>query len=174
MLNTDKWIKYSYVCPDCDSLIEYTCKLPDDFPSGSVTEITCICGGKAGQVSVEGGTIGQLTEQKEGTMEDTVSKDAIIAMWRQELELTYGNQITELQNKLDATNQYVESYKNKVNNLQTQVNHIIDNRIQKGMSRTTNHMPLLVFTHVISCFRFFNRIIPIAKNVFIIRQNYIA
>ena len=78
-------------------------------------------------MSVDHATIGQLTEQKEGTMEDTVSKDAIIAMWRQELELTYGNQITELQNKLDATNQYVESYKNKVNSLQSQVNRIIDN-----------------------------------------------
>ena len=69
----------------------------------------------------------QLTEQKEEKMEDTVSKEAIVAMWRQELELTYGNQITELQNKLAAAEATVESYRNTANSLQSQVNQIIDN-----------------------------------------------
>ena len=78
-------------------------------------------------MSVDHATISQLTEQKEGTMEDTVSKDAIIAMWRQELELTYGNEITQLKNTLDSTMQHVESQRNKINSLQSQVNRIIDN-----------------------------------------------
>ena len=60
-------------------------------------------------------------------MEETVTKDAIIAMWRQELELTYGNQITELQNKLAAAEATIESYRGTTNSLQSQVNQIIDN-----------------------------------------------
>ena len=77
-------------------------------------------------MSVDHATIGQLTEEGK-QMEDTVTKDAIVTMWRQELELTYGNQITELQNKLSAAEQNVENYRNKVNGLQSQVNRIIDN-----------------------------------------------
>ena len=49
----DKWIKYSYVCPSCDSLLEYTIK---DTYTG-VSKVTCICGGNAVQVSVEDATI---------------------------------------------------------------------------------------------------------------------
>lgn len=62
-----KWIKYSYVCPDCDSLIEYTCPLPSDFPSGSVTNITCICGGKCTLLSVADATILPINQKKEET-----------------------------------------------------------------------------------------------------------
>ena len=65
---------------------------------------------------------------KEGKqMEDTVTKDAVIAMWRQELELTYGNQITELQNQLSAEQQRTENYRQLVSNANSQLGKIIDN-----------------------------------------------
>ena len=55
----EQWIKYSYVCPSCDSLLEYTIK---DTYTG-VSKVTCICGGNAVQVSVEDATIQPLTNE---------------------------------------------------------------------------------------------------------------
>ena len=68
MLN-EKWIKYSYVCPSCDSLLEYTIK---DTYTG-VSKVTCICGGNAVQVSVEDATILPIPEKKEEIMETMTS-----------------------------------------------------------------------------------------------------
>ena len=103
MLNTDKWIKYSYVCPDCDSLIEYTCNWIWDFPSGSVMNVTCVCGGETVQTGTEDVTIQSTNNEKENPMQEIQTVD------------------------IDQINAQIESYKNKVNKLQSQVNLIIDN-----------------------------------------------
>ena len=76
MLNTDKWIKYSYMCPDCDSSIEYTCNSTFNFPSGDVRRITCVCGQKALQIGQEDVTILPLTKQKEYKMETLAINEA--------------------------------------------------------------------------------------------------
>ena len=74
----------------------------------------------------EGAIIRDLN--KEGKqMEDTVTKDAVIAMWRQELELTYGNQITELQNQLSAAENRIQSLQNGLSQSNSQLGRIIDN-----------------------------------------------
>ena len=65
----EKWNKYSYVCPSCDSLLEYTIK---DTYTG-VSKVTCICGGNAVQVSVEDATILPIPEKKEEIMETMTS-----------------------------------------------------------------------------------------------------
>ena len=103
MLNTDKWIKYSYVCPDCDSLIEYTCNSIWNFPSGDVRRITCVCGTEALQIGQEDATIQSTNNEKENPMQEIQTMD------------------------IDQINAQIESYKTKVNNLQSQVNRIIDN-----------------------------------------------
>lgn len=130
-----KWTRYTYVCdPDhCDSLIEYTCKDDFGFPSGSVMNITCPCGRKPQLLSVQDATIGPLiTNPKGNEMEDTVSKDAVVAMWRQELELTYGNQITELQNKLSSAEQKAENNFELFKNANSQISRIISWMDQDG------------------------------------------
>jgi hypothetical protein len=58
-----KWTKYSFVCTDCDSLIEYTCN-EFGLPTGSVNNITCICGGWTVQTSVADATILPSTNER--------------------------------------------------------------------------------------------------------------
>ena len=106
MLNTDKWIKYSYLCTDDDSLIEYTCKDTLAVPSAFVSNITCVCGKRALQIGQEDATIQSTNKEKENPM-NTI----------QEVKLM----------DIDQINAQIESYKTKVNNLQSQVNRIIDN-----------------------------------------------
>ena len=59
-----KWIKYSYVCHTCDALIEYTLELSNIPLDVDVTQLTCICGGIAGQVAMEDATILPITNPK--------------------------------------------------------------------------------------------------------------
>ena len=53
----DIWSKYDYVCHTCDALIEYTLELSSIPADVDVTELTCVCGGIAGQMSVVDATI---------------------------------------------------------------------------------------------------------------------
>jgi len=119
------WTKYTYVCdPDeCDSLIEYTCSDKFGFPSGSVTNITCPCGRKPNLLSVEDATITPINqpEQKEEKMETMYNSI------QQELDLTNGNEITELKNKLSASENLVERYRDMVSSANSQLGKIIDN-----------------------------------------------
>lgn len=113
-----EFIKYTFTCDPifCDALLEFTCRDGFDFPNGTV-EMQCPCGRRMNYIT---------TEQKEAPVE-TTEKDAVIAMWRQELELTYGNQITELQNKLSSAEQRTESYRQLLSNANSQLGKIIDN-----------------------------------------------
>lgn len=93
------WTKYTFVCdPDnCDALLEFTARDGFDFPNG-VVQITCPCGRQMQYISA---TIQPPTNER-NKMETTPVKEDLINMWRQELELTYGNEITELKNQLSA------------------------------------------------------------------------
>ena len=63
-----KWFKYTYVCHTCDALIEYTIDSSNIPADVDMTQFTCICGGIAGQLSVEDATILPITEKKEDPM----------------------------------------------------------------------------------------------------------
>lgn len=89
----ERWNKYTHVCQSCDALIEYT-------STRVVSELTCECGGKCNWVSQEPATILPTTNERQQM--ETANKEDLIAMWKQELELTYGNEITELKNQLSA------------------------------------------------------------------------
>ena len=115
----EKWIKYSYVCPSCDSLIEYTCRLPYDFPSGDVRKITCVCGGNAVQVSVADATITPTTNEKENMTTSSFTTD---------------EQVNALQERINNLELMIESYQRQLtsssanyNELRSQINRIIDN-----------------------------------------------
>ena len=115
----EKWIKYSYVCPSCDSLIEYTCRLPYDFPSGDVRKVTCVCGGNAVQVSVADATITPSTNERNPMTTSSFTTD---------------EQITALQTRINNLELMIESYQRQLatssergNALQSQINRIIDN-----------------------------------------------
>lgn len=121
-------MKYTFVCDpnNCDTLIEVTCPSGFDFPNGEV-KMFCPCGRQMSYISA---TIQPINERKE--ME--VNKEELVNMWRQELELTYGNRIVELENRVSAWQQkaenfenMVESYRNRLNSNQSTVNKIIDN-----------------------------------------------
>ena len=91
----DKWNKYSYVCPSCDSLTELYTKKPP------YREWCLVCTVPLNLVSEVDATIYpdspdnpvQQKEEKMQTMTDS---------YIQEIELKYGNEITELKNELDA------------------------------------------------------------------------
>ena len=132
-----KWTKYTYVCdPDeCDSLIEYTCSDAFGFPSGSVTNITCPCGRKPQLLSVEDATISPLTKQKEENMEQTgaVGFDPTLhQQYVNEMELTYGNQITELQNTNGILAKRIESLEEYLTRSQGTIRQIIGNLSEDG------------------------------------------
>ena len=66
-----KWIKKSYVCTKCDTLIEQTYNDSIWGDTFNVTNITCLCGGDPVRVSVEDATIQPNNERKE--MEQTTT-----------------------------------------------------------------------------------------------------
>ena len=104
--------KYTFICdPDeCDCLIEVTSSDGFGFPSG-VTELTCPCGRKTTLLSVVNATIETSTQQKEEqTMETTTLREQII----QEMELRYGNEITELKNQIANSTMKLDWLENDV------------------------------------------------------------
>jgi hypothetical protein len=80
ILAMEKWNKYTYVCHTCDALYEITTE-PVNIPLDlDVTNITCWCGGNAGQLSVVDATILSTTDPKGQTMEtmtDTFMQERI-------------------------------------------------------------------------------------------------
>ena len=72
--NKETWLKWTYVCPDCDSYVEYTIKqgyrtIEDNF--------YCVCGGISTLLSVVDATIYPITEKKEEqTMETNIPTPA--------------------------------------------------------------------------------------------------
>ena len=69
----EKWNKFTYVCPTCDALIEYTLSLSNIPHDIDVTELTCVCGGKCTLLSVHDATILPIPEKKEEIMETMTS-----------------------------------------------------------------------------------------------------
>lgn len=54
-----KWFKYSYVCPDCDSLLEYTIKSGTIPANVNMHEYRCICKTLMTIISVRDASIGE-------------------------------------------------------------------------------------------------------------------
>lgn len=129
MLET--WTKNTYVCdPDeCDTLIEVTSNDRFGFPSGSVRNVTCPCGRTPVLVSVADATIPPMNERNEM---ETTEKDAMVAMWRQELDLTYGNQITELQNKNSALQDRIKNLEDWLSRSQGTISKILEYLTAQG------------------------------------------
>ena len=118
--------KYTWVCTgDCDALIEYTFKDGFGWPNG-VMELICPCGSNCTLVSQEDATILPTTNERQEM--DSVNKEDLIAMWRQELELTYGNEITELKNKL-SSHQNCDYWKSENGRVQSQIIDVVDELI---------------------------------------------
>lgn len=121
----EKWNKYSYVCPDCDGLFSYTIK------AFSVDYWECPnCKGHMTLMSVVDATIYPTQPKEEKTME-TLEAESLAYQIKQELELTYGNEITELKNRLDAvssTRDYFGSENLKLNNqIEVLKTYLVDN-----------------------------------------------
>ena len=122
-----KWFKYSYVCTgECDALIEYTMKAGY---TPNVTELTCLCGEKTVQVSVVDATIQPMNERKEMETTPTVptTYDANVLVTYKSIkngEVTYP--VLKV-NQLEMEMEEKQRLTNKVNQLQSQVNKIIDN-----------------------------------------------
>ena len=68
-----KWNKYTYVCPTCDALIEYTLDLANIPLDLDVTNLTCVCGANCTLLSVHDATILPITEKKEETQMETLT-----------------------------------------------------------------------------------------------------
>lgn len=112
-----KWFKHTYVCHTCDALIEFTSKAGY---TPNVTQITCLCGEIAGLLSVEDATIGPSTTNERKEMQVT-------DMYVQEMELKYGNEITELKNQLDSLRQNREYYLSENGRIQSQLIELVTN-----------------------------------------------
>ena len=118
----EKWIKYSYVCPSCDSLLEYTIK---DTYTG-VSKVTCICGGNAVQVSVEDATIQPSTNER-NQMETVEYLKAQIA----ELE-----DIKKRQNEALTTHQNCDYWKSENGRIQSQIIKLINDAYTDDIDAT--------------------------------------
>ena len=121
----EKWIKYSYVCPSCDALLEYTIK---DTYTG-VSKVTCVCGGNAVQVSVEDATILPITKKKEDPMEtmtDSFMQTKII-----ELE-----DIISRQNSALTTHQNCDYWKSENGRIQGQIIELINDAYTEDIDAT--------------------------------------
>ena len=117
-----KWIKYTYVCHTCDSLIEYT-------STRNVMDITCECGGTTGQVSVEDATILPITKKKEDPMEtmtDSFMQTKII-----ELE-----DIISRQNSALTTHQNCDYWKSENGRIQGQIIELINDAYTEDIDAT--------------------------------------
>ena len=108
----EKWIKYSYVCPSCDSLIEFT--IQDTWIP--MSKVTCVCGGNAVQVSVEDATIQPSTNER-NQMETVDYLKSRIA----ELEDTVSRQNSAL-----TTHQNCDYWKSENGRVQSQIIDVID------------------------------------------------
>ena len=133
-----KWIKYSFVCPDCDSLIEYTCN-EFDFPSGSVMDITCVCGGNATLMSVVNATIIPTNKKEEQIMETTTAPEyynpnQIISYKSIEGDTTFYPvvQITDLEYQIHNSRQRIANLENILSNYSSQLNQITDQLSRDG------------------------------------------
>ena len=114
-----KWFKYTYVCHTCDALIEYTLELSNIPADVDVTQITCVCGGTAGQLSVEDATILPITKKKEDPMEtmtDSFMQTKII-----ELE-----EIISRQNSALTTHENCDYWKSENGRVQGQLIELIN------------------------------------------------
>ena len=85
------WYKKDYVCSICDALIEITTQ------SNILRDKNCFeCQGNLTLLSVLDVTIDPTEKKEEQNMETTTLREQII----QEMELRYGNEITELKNQI--------------------------------------------------------------------------
>ena len=121
----EKWIKYSYVCPSCDSLLEYTIK---DTYTG-VSKVTCICGGNAVQVSVEDATILPIEQQKEELM--TTATTTYL-----ESEVAELKDIISRQNSALETHQNCDYWKSENGRIQGQIIELINDAYTEDIDAT--------------------------------------
>jgi ribosome-binding protein aMBF1 (putative translation factor) len=93
----EKWHKYEFVCPYCDGLFNYT------ITTFSVDYWKCPkCEGRLTLMSVADATISPTTQEGEKMDISTANNDLEIRNnIKQEMELLYGNEITELKNNLE-------------------------------------------------------------------------
>lgn len=100
---TTTWNKHSYVCNSCDGLIEITINSYRTID----TELCPSCFNSMTLLSVEDATIQPTNEREDMYQEHNVvvpitTPESMVDSVRQELELTYGNKITELENNNSA------------------------------------------------------------------------
>ena len=116
---SEKWYKYDYVCSLCDALIEITTK-------SNVYKPQVCCGEETIWLSVVDATIPSIPAQtKENKMDTLLTlREQVI----QEMELKYGNDITELKNQLSTV---TIKYDNLVSELHNHNNKVflVDNII---------------------------------------------
>ena len=98
-----------------------------------VTNVTSRNGWEDGQMSVDGAIIqpslferNDMDKLEERDIAIQVQEDLVKNMYKQEMELRYGNEIIELKNQLNAAIQNVETYRQGLNSLQSQINRITD------------------------------------------------
>jgi hypothetical protein len=121
------WMKYSFVCDpnECDALLEFTARDGFDFPSG-VIEITCPCGRKMSYISA---TILPMNERNE--METTpqvpTTYDANVLVTYKSIKNGEATYPVLKVNQLEWEMEEKQRLTDKLNNLQSQVNKIIDN-----------------------------------------------
>lgn len=121
------WMKYSFVCDpnECDALLEFTARDGFDFPSG-VIEITCPCGRKMSYISA---TILPMNERNE--METTpqvpMTYDANVLVTYKSIKNGEATYPVLKVNQLEWEMEEKQRLTDKLNNLQSQVNKIIDN-----------------------------------------------
>jgi hypothetical protein len=126
----DQWNKYTYVCHTCDALYEITTE-PVNIPLDlDVTKLTCWCGGLAGQMSVVDATILPVNNNPKGNEMQTMTES-----YAQEMELKFGNRITELENELSGVRQNREYWLAENGRIQSQIIDLINSLVEEDMDQ---------------------------------------
>jgi len=128
----EKWFQYDYVCSICDALIEITTK-------SNVYKPQVCCGEEAIWLSVVDATIPNKNpaQTKENKMDTLLTlREQII----QEMELKYGNDITELKNQLSTVTIKYDNLVSELhiyNNQRFLVDSIISSRFEDSDDQDT-------------------------------------
>ena len=116
----EKWFKWTYVCPMCDALVEYTIKQENIPLDVNMDKYNCVCGGKGILVSYEDATIKPTLEKEEEQTMETATTTYL------ETQIAELQDIISRQNSALTTHQNCDYWKSENGRVQGQLIDVID------------------------------------------------
>ena len=116
----EKWFKWTYVCPMCDALVEYTIKQENIPLDVNMDKFNCVCGGKGIVVSYVDATIKPVKEKEEEQTMETATTTYL------ETQIAELQDIISRQNSALTTHQNCDYWKSENGRIGMQLIALID------------------------------------------------